>query len=175
MSRPTKLSEKHWQALDLLSKGKPRKEVAVTLGWKQNHVDQLCLGNVQQAGGVASLFKTEYIKGQAKAAEDTQKLIKLNLKKAHDLMGTVLDEISQKKKKTAEDKKIISMYSNAIAKSQPSVNIKNLSYSYTKGLSAEELVHEFTRLKGVAESSFNREAVPSSSERRAGELLEVDE
>ena len=87
----------------------------------------------------------------------------------------VFDEIGGKKNKTPEDKKILSMYTNAIAKCKPATNIKNLSFSYTKGLDAEELMHEFKRLTTIAESSFDRRAVSEAPEGRAGALSEVDE
>jgi len=171
----TKLSEKHWKALEMIDNDMSRKEVAEALGFKKQYLDYLCVGNVGKAGNVATLFKAEYMKIASKVAAETDTLLKQNLKTAQELMKEVFTEISAKKKKTDADKKILSMYTNAIAKCQPNVNIKNLSYSYTKGLSAEELMHEFTRLKGVAESSFDREAVQEPAEGRAGELLEVDE
>ena len=164
MSMPTKLSEKHWQALELLSKDIPRKDVAEKMGWKRNYLDQLCIGAVTSAGGVAGLFKSEYEKVKAKSKKETDDLIHGNLKAAQKLMKEVFDEIGGKKKKSDADKKILSMYTNAIAKCQPSVNIKNLSYSYTKGLNAEELVHEFKRLKTIAEGSFDRGQIRKEDE-----------
>ena len=175
MAPPTVLSEKHWKALEMLDKEMTRREVADAIGWNRNHLDWLCVGNVEKAGGVAALFKTEYIKIQTRIASETDTLLKVNLKTSQRLMKEVFEEISKKKKKTAEDKKILSMYTNAIAKCQPSVNIKSLSYSYTKGLGAEELIHEFKRLKTIAESSFDRGSIPETAEGRAGAVLEVDE
>jgi len=175
MSMPTKLSEKHWKVLEMFDNDMTREDAAKAIGWTKKHLDRLCVGNVELAGGVASLFKAEYMKIQKKIANETDTLLKSNLKMAQKLMKEVFTEISNKKKKTDADKKILSMYTNAIAKCQPAVNIKNLSYSYTKGLTAEELVHEFKRLKTVAESSFDRGGLPETAEGRAGELSEVDE
>jgi hypothetical protein len=152
-----------------------RKDIAAEIGWTKQHLDYLCIGSVEKAGGVATLFKGEYMKIMAKVANETDTLLKSNLKMSQKLMREVFDEISDKKKKTAEDKKILSMYTNAIAKCQPNVNIKNLSYSYTKGLNAEELVHEFKRLKTIAESSFDRESIPEAAKGRARTLSEVNE
>ena len=175
MSMPTKLSEKHWKVLEMLDNDMSRADVAKDVGWTKNHLDHLCVGSVEKAGGVATLFKAEYLKIQAKIANETDTLLKSNLKTAQKLMKEVFTDIGSRKKKTDADKKILSMYTNAIAKCQPNVNIKNLSYSYTKGLNAEELMHEFKRLKGIAESSFERGGVPETSPGGAGDVSEVNE
>ena len=164
MSMPTILSEKHWKVLEMLSNDVSRKDAAEKIGWTKDHLDKLCAGNTEKAGGVACLFKAEYNKIKVKSKKETNDLIDSNLKLSQKLMREVFDEIGKKKHKTDADKKILSMYTNAIAKCQPNVNIKNLSYSYTKGLSAEELVHEFKRLKTIAESSFEREGIPEPSQ-----------
>lgn len=173
--KPGQLSENHWKALEMLDHDMERKDVAKAMGWTKNHLDQLCCGSVEKAGGVATLFKAEYMKIAQKIANETDTLLKSNLRTAQSLMKEVFEEIKEKKRKTSEDKKILSMYANAIAKCQPNVNIKNLSYSYTKGLSAEELVHEFKRLKTIAEQSFDRERVPAPVEGGSGTLPEASE
>jgi len=173
MSMPTKLSEKHWKVLKMLE-DMSREDAAREIGWKKDHIDKLCVGSVS-AGGVATLFKVEYLKLQTKQAEETKHLISQNTKMAQKLIGRVFDCINKKKKVSPEDQKILSLYTNALAKFTPTVNVKNLSYSYTKGLNAEELVHEFKRLKTIAESSFDRGRVPEVAKGRAGELSEVDE
>jgi len=175
MSMPTKLSEKHWKVLRMLENDVSRKEVATSIGWTYDHVKKLCAGNTEKAGGVAILFKAEYEKICVKSKAETDKLVQSNLKIAQRLMREVFEDISKKKKKTDNDKKILSLYTNAIAKCQPSVNIKNLSYSYTKGLSAEELVHEFKRLKTVAEASFDRGAISKAAKGRTRNVPKVDE
>lgn len=175
MAPPTKLSEKHWQALRLIEQDKSRQEVADALGFKKQYLDYLCVGNVEKVGKVATLFKAEYEKVMEKSRKETNDLLDSNLKKSQKLMRQVMDDIEAKDKITPEDKKILSMYTNAIAKCKPSPNIKNVSFSYTKGLLPEELIHEFKRLKTIAESSFDRRGVQQPAEGRAGELLEVDE
>ena len=175
MSRPTKLSEKHWQVLEMLGNDMPRKKAAESIGWTVDHLKHLCIGDTQRAGGVATLFKQEYLKGVQKSAEETKKLIQANVKTAQGLIAEVFAEIKGKKKKTDADKKLLSLYTNALAKFTPAVNVKNLSYSYTKGLLPEELVHEFKRLKTIAESSFDRGSIPEIAQGRARELSEVDE
>lgn len=162
MSRPTVLNEKHWKALELLGQDMSRENVAKTLGWSKGYLDRLCTGDTRRTSNAAPLFKAEYLRTQLKNAEETKKLTAANMRMAQKLIGEVFAEINQKKVKTDEDKALLSKYTNAIAKCQPNVNIKNLSYSYTKGLTAEELVHEFKRLKTVAESSFDaRKTIPA--------------
>jgi len=175
MAPPTKLSEKHWQALQLIEQDHSRQEVSDTLGFKKQYLDYLCVGNVEKAGKVATLFKAEYSKVMEKSKKETDELLESNLKMAQKLMKEVFLEISAKKEKSDADKKVLSMYTNAIAKCKPPVNIKNLSYSYTKGLLPEELIHEFKRLKTIAESSFDRGTIPEAAQGRAGELPAVDE
>ena len=176
MSKKTELGEKHWKALKLLEDGNlSRKEIATACGWSADHFDRLCCGNVEKCGYTASLFKEEYLKIQKKQSEETQLLVKENMRTAHRLMGEVFAEISAKKKKTPEDKKILSMYANAIAKCQPSVNIKNLSYSYTQGLNPEDLIREFKRLETIASQSFDRRGVSEVAAGRSGAVSSPDE
>ena len=175
MSKPTKLSEKHWQALKLIEEDHTRQQVADALGFKKNYLDCLCVGNVEKTGKVATLFKQEYSKIMEKSRKETDELLDSNLKMSQKLMRDVFTEISAKKTKTDADKKVLSMYTNAIAKCKPATNIKNLSFSYTKGLDAEELMHEFKRLKTIAESSFDRGGVSEAAPGRTGKLPEVDE
>lgn len=174
MSMPTKLSEKHWQVLKMLE-DMTRADAADAIGWTKNHLDHLCTGSVEKAGGVATLFKKEYLKIQAKQSEETKQLVAQNTKTAQRLIARVFNDIESKKKVTPEDKKILSMYTNALSKFTPTVNVKNLSYSYTKGLTAEELVHEFKRLKTIAESSFDRGGLPEAPEGRTGDISSFDE
>jgi len=175
MSMKTELSEKHWKALGLLENGMLRKDVATKLGYKRDYLDKLCVGNVTKCGKVATLFKSEYLKVQKKHAEETKQLVADNMKKAQELIGEVFTEIKGKKKKTDADKKILSMYTNAVAKCQPTQDVKNISYSYTKGLTAEELIHEFKRLKTLAESSFERGGISETPEGRTRNVPEANE
>jgi len=175
MAPPTKLSEKHWKALEMLDQDASRQDVADALGFKKQYLDYLCVGNVEKTGKVATLFKGEYDKIQVKSKKECDDLIRENLRTAQRLMKRVFADIELKKTTSPEDKKILSLYTNAIAKCQPAVSIKNLSYSYTKGLLPEELIHEFKRLKTIAESSFDRGAIQQAPEGRAGDVPEVDE
>ena len=175
MSPPTKLSEKQWKALELFEQDKSRKEVAKAVGVSERYLGYMCVGNVEKGGKVATLFKTQYSRIMEKSRQETNDLLDSNLKLGQKIMTDIMSDIDKKKTKSPEDKKIISLYTNAIAKCKPATNIKNLSFSYTKGLDAEELMHEFKRLTTIAESSFNRGEVREAPKGRTGALSEVDE
>lgn len=161
--KPGILSEKHWKALELFDQGNlSRKDIATACGWSYDYITDLCSGDTGKAGMVAGLFKAEYLKIQKKTADETKQLLEENTKLAQTLIYKVLDDLNKKKKQTPEDKKIISMYTNALAKCQPNVSIGKLEFSYVRGMTPEELIHEFKRLKSIAESSFDRRRVSDS-------------
>jgi len=161
--KPGQLSEKHWKALALFEEGNlSRKEIAEAIGVSYDYLSELCSGDTSKAGQVAGLFKAEYLKIQKKHQEETKLLIEENTLSAQLAIKRVLDELLLKKKLTSEDKKLISMYTNALAKCQPNVSVGSVSFSYVKGMTPEELIHEFKRLKSIAESSFDRRAIPDS-------------
>jgi hypothetical protein len=150
------LSEKHWQALKLIEEGVSRKEVASRMGWGPDYLKKLCCGDVQAAGTAADLFKKQIIQIEEKLEEESRILVKHNSLVAQEQVKRILHEINSKKKLTYDDKKTVASLTGILNNSTPKVSIGNLSYSYTQGLSAEDLLHEFTRLKSIAESSFNR-------------------
>ena len=150
------LSEKQWQALKLFEAGHTRKDVAARIGWGIDYIDALCAGNTEKAGNAADLFKKELAKQEDSLSDDTKKLIAHNVQTLQVLIKRVTGELSAKKRLNHEEKKLLGLLNNSLAKTQPAVKIDNLSYSYTSGLSAEEIIHEFTRLKSIAEGSFSR-------------------
>jgi len=163
--KPGQLSDLHWKALALFEEGNLiREEVAAACGWKIDYLNHLCTGDTSTNGEVAALFKTEYLKIQKKQEEETKQLVANNTKSLQKLITRVIDEINSKKKVTPEDKKIISMYTNAVAKCQPHVSVGSVSFSYVKGMTPEELIHEFKKLKSVAESSFERQKIDRTKE-----------
>lgn len=169
------LSEKHWQALRLLEEGMSRNDVAVKIGWSQDHFKKICQGDISSAGYTADLFKKELQKISVKQEEETRNLVKDNIRIAQLLVKDTLADIIVKKKKTDVDKKLIVSLTNALNKSTPSVSIGTLSYSYTQGLKPEELIHEFTRLKTIAEGSFDRRGVQTPGSTGSGDVPAVNE
>lgn len=152
-----KLSEKHWQAIKLLEDGSlSRKEIAARIGVTLDYFNDLCAGNIEKAGYTADLFKKELRKVGGRRDETTKAIISENMALAQEQINRILKEFKAKKKLSLDDKKLIASLTNTLTRSTQHVEIGTLSYSYTKGLTAEELIHEFTRLKSIAEISFER-------------------
>ena len=170
------LNERHWKALKLLEeRNLSRKEIAAECGWKIDYFNELCAGNIEKVGYTAELFKTELKRIEKKHDDLIKKLVKANTIAAQELIHETLTELKSKKRKDMEEKKLIATLTNCLAKSTPSMNVGNLSFSYTKGLNPEELIHEFRRLKTIAESSFDRRGVQETLSGGSGELSAADE
>lgn len=169
------LEDKHWQALKMLEAGEARKIVAEKMGVGINYFNDLCNGNIQSAGLTADLFKKELQKIQSTRDENIKKLVKENVETCQGLIRRTLLELKSKKRLNHEEKKLLATMTNALNKSTPTVSIGNLSYSYTTGLTPEELIHEFTRLKSIAESSFDRRGVSKVGSSGSRSLPEGDE
>jgi hypothetical protein len=58
---------------------------------------------------------------------------------------------------------------NALGKTQTNVEVNN-SFSYTKGLSAEDLIHEFKRLGSLARSTLDGGRIQSVDAGGSGEI-----
>lgn len=155
--KQTGLSEKHWQALKLIEEGALNyKEIAKQIGWGEDYFFDLRSGNVERAGHAADLFAKEMQKIDAKNDSIARSLIKENIVTAQELLKRALADLKSKEVMSHEDKKLLGTLTNCLSKSIPNVSVDSLAYSYTKGLTPEELIHEFTRLKAIAESSFDR-------------------
>ena len=172
----TELNDKHWKAIELIELGTLNyKEIAAECGWTEEHFQDLRSGNIEKCGYLADVFSKEFKTIEKKRDDNIKKLVKENTEVAQVIIKKVLAELNLKKRLTPEDKKIMSMYTNALAKCTPSVSIGSLSYSYTKGLNPEDLIREFKRLETIASQSFDRRGVPEASEGGAGTLSGVDE
>ena len=164
------LSPKHWKALELLEEGSLSvKEIAKAIGWHEMTLYDLMGGNTAKTGSIGELFYSELRKQHSRNVskvkhlfKDTQRLslIKLN-QRLRDL---------QSKKPTEETAKEICKIMNSLGKAGPSVEISNTSYSYTKGLTPEELVHEFKRLGTLARSTLDGGGVSCPKPGRPGTL-----
>ena len=168
-TKATELSPKHWKALTLIEEGSlSMQDIATSVGWDRKTLYELMSGNIQKTGTLGELFYSELKKMHSRnvskvkhLAKDNQKLslIKLN-ERLRDLKELVPTE-----KTTAEICKIMT----SIGRIVPNVEI-NQTYSLTKGMTAEELIHEFSRLKSVAQSTLNGTRVQSSTTGGAGAL-----
>lgn len=157
------LSEKQWQAISLLKSGMARKDVAKECGWKIDYFKKLCSGDISTCGYTADLFKKELLKVVAEQAEDTKALVEENTLTVQRMIKFELGELEKKqadkKSLSLEEQKLICTLTNSISNCKPTVSVGSIAYSYTQGLTPEELLHEFTRLTSIAESSFNRRPV----------------
>ena len=176
MRQKTQLTDVHWKALELLEAGTlSLADIATECGWSKDFFYDLKSGNIAKCGYIADVFNKEWKQIEVKRDSTIKKLVKENTESAQLLIKQVLAELKLKKKLDSEEKKLVSMYTNALAKCTPSVSIGSLSYSYTKGLNPEDLIREFKRLETIASQSFNRRGVPEASEGGAGTLSGVDE
>lgn len=173
------LTEKHWKILKLLEEGgRTRKDIAKAVGIGEDYLAELCAGNIEKAGHVAVLFKKEYDVIGAKRDENIRELHREATQIAISNILSILSDFQVKKAKeglTPEEKKLNGTLLNALSNNNSSVKINNLSYSYVSGLTPEEMLHEFTRLKSLTESSFNRGRIQDAVEGGTRGLPEVDE
>jgi hypothetical protein len=170
MTLATQLSPKHWRALELIEEGNLSiKEIAKTVGWTPRTLYDLYEGNTQKTGPIGDLFTSELNKIQARNASKVKYLVKENKKLALIKMNEYLRVLQSKrpgKRVTEEINKVLL----ALAKATPNVEIG--SFSYTKGLSAEDLVNEFKRLNAVAQSALVGRPVSGALPGRSGVLPE---
>lgn len=173
---PGELLDKHWQALKMLEAGDmSKKDIAAKINVSPEYFSALINGDISKAGLIADLFKKEYSKIASKREDNIKAAVKENQEVCQAQMRRVLKELQGKKRLNHEEKKLLGLYNNSLNKSTPNVNIKNLSYSYTTGMTPEELIHEFGRLKAIAEGSFERRAVQGAQQGGSGTIPPADE
>ena len=169
MEKEVALSENQIMALDLIEEGLlTTKEIAEATKIDHWELLNLCAGKPNKKyGEVVELFKSEIESITKRNAEKIKYLIKENKKLALLKMNEFL--ITQRGKSTTKAmmKEIVSCI-NALNKSAPSVEIGSLHY--TKGLSAEDLIYEFSRLRSIAQHSLKQKRIHGSGQGEAGVL-----
>lgn len=174
--KPGVLTEKHFKALRMFETGgSSRKDIAAAIGVSYDYLSDLIEGDIHKAGLVADLFKKEWQAIDSKRDDNIKNLVKENTEIVQQQIRRIAKELAAKKTLTHAEKRLLGMYNNTLTASKPSVNIKNLSYSYTQGLTPEDLIHEFTRLKSIAESSFNRRRIQTPGSDGSGSVSAGDE
>lgn len=171
MAKPatTQLSPKHWKALELLEEGTLSvKEIAQSIGWSPDTLYDLMSGDTQKTGNVGLLFQSELKKQHARNVSRVKHFYKENQRLALIKLNERL-RLLQSKHPTEKTAKEICTIMNSLGKTKASVEI-NQSYSFTKGLTAEELVHEFKRLATLARSTLDGGGVSSPESGRPGTL-----
>ena len=172
MARPktTQLSPKHWKALELIEEGTLSiKEIAKSIGWSQWTLYELMSGNTEKTGSTGELFYSELKKQHARNVSKVKHLFKDNQRLSLIKLNERLRELKAKKP-TEKITKEICKIMNSLGKAGASVEINNTSYSFTKGMTAEELVHEFKRLGTLARSTLDGGRVSSPESGGQGAL-----
>jgi len=169
-NKVVQLAPKYWKALELVEEGTlSLKEIARSIGMSQWTLYELMSGNTAKTGSTGELFYAELRKMHARNVSKVKHLHKDNQRLALIQLNDRLRDLhSQKPTKavTAEICKIL----NSIGKAQPNVEITNNSWSYTQGLTPEELMYEFQRLGTIARSTLDGTGVQGTFERGPGDL-----
>ena len=170
MSKKAQLSETHWKAIELIADGKHSlKEVAQLVGLSPTTLYNLYEGN-DAAGGTGTLFQAEIRKLDQKHLKRIKSTLVENKAISLRLMNDFLKRKLATDYVSDEDIKTICTVYNSLTKSGIGVEINNTSFSYIKGLSAEELMHEFNRLTSLAKGPSYRGAVSNAGSRIAGRI-----
>ena len=165
------LNEKHLKALSLIEKGGMSLDsVAKAVGWGPDYLYSLHEGDTSRGGSVAMLFKSECRKIEKKQLARIKDLTRSNKALANELINEILTKIKQKQRLSEDDKKMVTSLTNAIAKSSPKVEIGDVSFSYTKGYTPEQLIYEFQRLSSVTAGPSDRRTVQEAVEGGPGAL-----
>ena len=172
------LHDKHWKALELIGAGASNlSEVANQIGMDPSNLHSLVKGNVEKMGNVALVFQREYSKIVEKCiTEDTKaanKLLALNEKMAYGIYQREIKRLEDKDRLSDDEVKCLNGMIKAMAAIKPAApkSLKlSQTYNYTKGLSPLELVHEFSRLRGLAQGPPDRGGVQQPQPGRSGTL-----
>ena len=168
------LNDQHWEALRLIDEGRMSlKQIAVQVGWSPSYMYDLHEGK-DNTGYIGQLFKSELNELNKKTSQKIKLLTKDNISKCMRLMDDFLtrklEVVAAGQALSDEDTKLITTVHNSLAKSTPNVEIGSMQWNYTKGLTAEELVHEFNKLRSLAEGAPKRRGIPGLDTRGPGIL-----
>ena len=165
MPKAEKFPERYTKALSLLEAGElSYKQIAKTCGISEQVFYDLVEGD-KIKGEPARIFKEEFDKITKRWDKEIKDSIKKCKKKTYFLID---DYLSKQKKVDKNDKALMSTLvsvANALAKGTPNVEIG--SFTYTKGLSPEDIYAEFKRLSGLAS---DRGSIQASDSGRAGKV-----
>ena len=148
MAKNDPLPQKYQKALKFISEGNHSyKDIAKLCGINLSNFYDLIEGTADNLGTIQEKFTKELEVSRKQTDKEIRDLVKVNKKETQLLIQSWL--IDQKKLKKVDNKQMGTLVSvaNALAKSTPNVEIG--SFSYTRGLSVEDLYAEFTRLNGL--------------------------
>ncbi len=165
------LQAKHYKALELFEEGfLSIGEIAKTVGIPERMMYWLFEGNAEKAGSLAHLFKEELEKITNRSNAKIKQLTKDNKKLALYKINEFLRKQQKKKADPTMMRELVKIM-NSHNKMTPGVEIG--AFNYTKGLSPEDLRHEFDRLTAIARSSLNPRGVPSIEQGEPGSLPDL--
>ena len=147
------LNHKHLKALELLKNNMPVSEVVKQAGIQRSQIYDLIAGN-EKAGPVAQEFGQEF---QKKMEEQDKRIAEIQ----KDLKETVFTKLRAwtKTNKITEGNRKSFVDISKVLQTGPVYNIGSVSYS--RGLSAEEMINEFKRLRAASEGALDRRTVSS--------------
>jgi hypothetical protein len=167
----TKLNEKHLKALDLLELGvESVASVARTVGFNRDYLMDLITGD-EKARQTGKLFHAEYNKRMERKDKRIANLIKTNKEKAMLLVAKELDAMANE----AVDRKELVLMVKAMAAIAPAPaprpSASSVSFhNHYSGLSPQEILHEFSRLRGVATGALNTRRIPEVESGGSGDI-----
>jgi transketolase len=164
------LSTKQLHALELISaRNQSYRQIAKVIGWSEDYLSDLIAGDTQKCGSSALLFSEEVKKLDAAQAARIKELTKTTKEAILHKFEEFALEYKSKKTNTKVRKEMVSIM-NSIGKSTPNVEIG--SFTYARGLSAEDLVSEFKRLRGL---SVNGSRISEPLQGEPGEIPSSEE
>jgi hypothetical protein len=177
------LEDKHWKALELIDSGaRNMAEVARTCGMDERDFHHLLSGNVEKMGNRASVFQKEYMKVLDKKINQKEKLVAELLQSSQatalEVLERQLNVYKAKKSLDKDDQKMLTYLTKALAALKPSgpKSMKlSQTWNYTKGLTPQELAHEYSRLKGLSQGPPDRGGVSEPEQAGPGVLRSPSE
>jgi hypothetical protein len=162
-----KLPGKYQKALDLIISGAlSYKDIATQCGFSADYLYQLVEGKEANRTKNGKLFYESLQKYEKQRDKEIKDIIKSNKKQCHMLINEYLGQVAKKKGRIQHIGALTGV-ANALSKSTPNVEIG--SFSYTKGLSAEDITNEWKRLQGIGRGSANRSRISGLTPGGAGE------
>lgn len=158
MAKLDVLPEKYRKALQLIEAGNHSyREVARLCGIGEKSFYDLVEGRAKANDRIQEMFTKELTEITRRVDKEIKDLIKKNKKTTHYLIDNWLTDQKRRKKVSGKLMPTIVSVANALAKSTPNVEIG--SFTYQKGLSAEDIANEWKRLKGIADAGVDRRGV----------------
>ena len=176
LDQDSDLKDKHWKALELVSQGgMTLKAIAKEAGIEYSYFCDLYSGDVEKCGALAGVFRAQVKKILQKKDDKISELMKTSKELCLQQIVRVTTDIKNKVRLSKDDQNMVVKLATATGRIQPEIKIDKFQYKYTKGLTAEELVSEFKRLRAVAEGPSDSRRVQEAIEGGPRDLSGVDE